>query len=274
MERNAATTLNAQGAAVYPAGTPLLQVAGLDVVAGARLLVRALSFELRAGDFLAVLGCNGSGKTLTMHTLAGLRAAEVGEISYRGNALRGMPRRAVAREVALLPQVDSEGQTTTVLEHVLLGRHAHLATWRWSGAVDEAIACAALGSVGLQGFAHRSLDTLSGGEQRRANCALTLAQQSSVLLLDEPSNHLDPQHALAVLGVFKSRSQQGAAVIATLHDPTLAARYATHILLLLGDGRWRLGDAVQMLDPALLSELYGTAMGSAVLDGRTIFAAL
>ena len=252
----------------------LLQVHGLDVAVGARLLVRSLSLELRAGDFLAVLGCNGSGKTLTMHTLAGLRAAEVGEITYRGSPLRGLSRRAVAREVALLPQVDSEGQSTTVLEHVLLGRHAHLATWRWPGAADDAIAHAALTAVALRGFAHRSLNTLSGGEQRRANCALTLAQQSAVLLLDEPTNHLDPQHALAVLDLFKARSYQGAAVVATLHDPTLASRYATHVLLLFGDGRWQLSDATQMLDLALLGELYGTAIGSAVLNGRTIFATL
>jgi iron complex transport system ATP-binding protein len=103
--------------------------------------------------------------------------------------------------------------------------------------------------------------------------ALVLAQQSPLMLLDEPNNHLDPHHALALLDLFAARARAGGAVVASLHDPSLAARFATHVLLLHGEGRWEFGTVQQMLDSARLSALYLTPMLELAAAGRRVFVA-
>ncbi len=112
---------------------------------------------------------------------------------------------------------------------------------------------------------------MSGGEQRRVAIAALLAQAPGVYLLDEPTNHLDPHHQLAVLNLFRALTRGGSTVIATLHDPTLAARFADRALLLFGDGRWNSGPASKTLTAESLSSLYLTPMMEVHQDGRRIF---
>lgn len=242
----------------------------IEVAVGARPLVAGLSLEFRPGEFVAVLGRNGSGKTLTLHTLAGLRRPQAGEVHLDG-PLERMSRRSVALRLGLLAQDVEESFVTTVLEAVLVGRHPHLELWQWESAADEGIARAALAAVDLQGFEERRTDTLSGGELRRVAVAALLAQEPAVFLLDEPSNHLDPAHQLGILGLFRELCAAGKTVIATLHDPTVAARFADRVLLLHGDGRWAAGAAQDLLTAETLSELYLSPMLALEKDGRRIF---
>lgn len=238
---------------------------------GARRLVAGLSLEFRPGEFIAVLGRNGSGKTLTLHTLAGLRRPRAGAVHLDGVAMESLSRRAVALRLGLLAQDVEESFVTTALEAVFVGRHPHLKLWEWESAADERIAREALTAVDLEGFAQRRTDTLSGGELRRVAVAALLAQDPAVFLLDEPSNHLDPAHLLAILGLFKALCRAGRTVIATLHDPTVAARFADQALLLHGDGRWAAGPASQLLTAQKLGELYLAPMLELQKDGRRIF---
>ncbi|HLY51476.1 MAG TPA: ABC transporter ATP-binding protein, partial [Steroidobacteraceae bacterium] len=147
----------------------------------------------------------------------------------------------------------------------------HLALWQWETAEDERLARAALDAVGMGDFAGRRTDTLSGGEQRRVAVAALLAQQPGIFLLDEPTNHLDPHHQLVVLGLFRELARAGRTVITTLHDPTLAARFADRALLLHGDGRWTLGPVGEALTADTLGELYLAPMMELNKDGRRIF---
>jgi iron complex transport system ATP-binding protein len=244
---------------------------GLRVQAGARELVRDLSVQFASGELVAILGRNGSGKTLTLLTLAGLLAPGAGAVSLDGTALPELHRRALALRLGLLPQDLEDAFVTTVIETVLIGRHPHLAFWQWETAEDERLARAALAAVDLSDFAARRIDTLSGGEQRRVAVAALLAQQPGIFLLDEPTNHLDPHHQLAVLGLFRELANSGSTVITTLHDPTLAARFADRVLLLYGDGRWSLGPQATTLTAAHLSELYLAPMIELGSDGRRVF---
>jgi iron complex transport system ATP-binding protein len=248
-----------------------LDARGITVRAGTRELVRELTLQFLPGEVLAILGRNGSGKTLTLHTLAGLRRAAAGEVSLDGAPLRSLRRRAVAQRLGLLPQDLEDAFVTTALESVLIGRHPHLALWQWETAEDERIARAALAAVQMSEFAQRRTDTLSGGEQRRVAVAALLAQQVKTYLLDEPTNHLDPHHQLAVLSLFRALAGAGGTVITTLHDPTLAARFADRVLLLFGDGRWQLGPVSTTLTAATLSELYLAPMIELGQDGRRVF---
>jgi len=250
---------------------PGLAALNLGVRAGARELVRDLSVQFTPGEVVAILGRNGSGKTLTLHTLAGLRTAAAGEVLLDGTPLRQFKRRSVALRLGLLPQDLEDAFVTTAMETVLIGRHPHLALWQWETAEDERLAREALAAVDMGDFAVRRTDTLSGGEQRRVAVAALLAQQPGIFLLDEPTNHLDPHHQLAVLGLFRELANQGRTVVTTLHDPTLAARFADRALLLFGDGRWSLGPVSSALTAVSLSELYLAPMMELGKDGRRVF---
>lgn len=182
-----------------------------------------------------------------------------------------MGRRKLALRLGLLPQDLEDAFVTTALETVLIGRHPHLSLWQWEGPEDERLARAALRAVDMEEFAPRRTNTLSGGEQRRVAVAALLAQQPAIFLLDEPTNHLDPHHQLAVLGLFRTLADSGRTVITTLHDPTLAARFADRVLLLFGDGRWLLGPVGTTLSAASLSELYVAPMIELGQDGRRVF---
>ena len=248
-----------------------LSAAAVSVRAGGATLVRELSVRFVPGELVAILGCNGSGKTLTLHTLAGLREADAGLVSLDGTAMAQLRRRTVALRLGLLPQDLEDGFVSTAIETVLIGRHPHLSLWQWESAEDERLAREALRAVDLEEFAARRTDTLSGGEQRRLAIAALLAQQPATFLLDEPTNHLDPHHQLAVLGLFRGLADSGRTVITTLHDPTLAARFADRVLLLHGDGRWVLGPVGTTLTAATLSELYVAPMIELGRDGRRVF---
>jgi len=243
----------------------------VSVRVGTRALVNELSIEFVPGEVVAILGCNGAGKTLTLHTLAGLRSPHAGSVHLDGIPFGQLPRRAVALRLGLLAQDIEDAFVTTALEEVLIGRHPHLSLWQWETREDERIAREALAAVELSDFAARRTDTLSGGEQRRVAVAALLAQKPGIFLLDEPTNHLDPYHQLRVLGLFRDLTHSGSTVVTTLHDPTLAARFADRVLLLFGDGRWSAGPVREVLTAANLSVLYGSRIIEIEADGRRVF---
>ncbi len=245
----------------------------LSVSVPGRELVKALELDLQPGELLAVLGQNGAGKTLTLTTLAGLRPPAAGDITIFGNSIASMRRRDVAARLALLPQLVDDIFPATALDTVLIGRHPHIGRLRWESAADYAIAHAALETMDIGELAERDVLTLSGGERRRLAIAQLLAQEPHIYLLDEPTNHLDPQHQLDVLAVFRQLADDGAGVVASLHDVNLAARFADRCLLLYGDGRWESGDADTVLDVDRLTELYATPMESVPWRDRYLFVA-
>lgn len=233
----------------------MLTCSALVIEVAGRALVRDLTFNLGAGDIIAILGPNGVGKSLTLHTLAGLRAPDQGSILLGSEPLGRLSRRTIAQRLGLLLQDDAESFPATVLETALMGRHPHPAT----GAGDAlARARAALGNLGLGGCEARAVASLSGGERRRLALARLFTQDPGVILLDEPTNHLDPRHQLTVLGHVATLAGSGRGVVMTLHDPNLALRFATHGLLLFPDGSWLLDTARAVLTTTNLERLFAT----------------
>lgn len=233
----------------------LLRGRELDVSIGTHTVTRGLNLDVQRGEVWVILGRNGAGKTTLLTTLAGLRPANAGVLLLDGQCYAAHGARAAARLRGLLSQHQGEVFPATVLETVLIGRHPHLGRWAWETEADHALALAALAETGLDGFARRDLATLSGGERQRVAIATLLTQAPALYLLDEPLTHLDLNHQIAILALLQRRRHE-AAVVMTLHDVNLAARFATHILLLYGDGACELGTGETMLTRERLSRLY------------------
>jgi iron complex transport system ATP-binding protein len=248
-----------------------LECRGLDVEVAGRTLVRSLTMAARPGSFIAILGENGVGKTLTLHSLAGLRANARGAVLLEGRSIYEWPRRARARRLALLAQSDEDPFPSTVLETALVGRHPHLGLWDWESRTDAEIARHALAEVDLAAFDSREVATLSGGERRRLAIATVLVQAPGVYLLDEPTNHLDPHHAVDTLRLFRRRVDAGACVIATLHDANQAERFADEALLLEGDGAWQFGSTRDVVSAASLTRVYRTPIVELQAGSRRVF---
>jgi iron complex transport system ATP-binding protein len=241
-----------------------LQATDLEIAVGDRVLYRGLELELKSGQCWGLLGINGAGKTTLLHTLAGLRPARAGRIYLQERPLDELARIDTARTLGLLLQDTSDPFPATVIETALMGRHPHLSRWQWEGEDDYRIAQAALDSVGLGGMSRRQIDTLSGGERRRLALATLLTQNPALMLLDEPTNHLDPAQQMHILSLLTQRLAPTAgtpgALLMSLHDVNLAARFCSHLLLLLPQGQVLSGPAAELLDCEVLERLYGYPM--------------
>ena len=162
----------------------------------------------------------------------------------------------LARERGFMPQHVHDAFNASVLDTVLLGRHPHLGRWDWESDEDMALARRALETSGMAAFADRDVLTLSGGERQRVALAMLLAQEPRLLLLDEPASHQDLQHQMTIFSCLRSLADAGRALVCAVHDINLAARFATHALLLDGAGGAEAGLAAEMLTPERLSRIF------------------
>jgi iron complex transport system ATP-binding protein len=251
---------------------PLLEVADLLLTVGERTLVRDLSFSLKAGEVWCLLGQNGAGKSTFLHTAVGLRDPQGGSVTLSGRCLdRWSPREAAAMR-GFLPQALHDPFSATVLESVVLGRHPHLGRWQWEGKPEHDIARSALAAVDLPGFEQRDVRTLSGGERQRVAMATVLAQDAALLLLDEPVSQLDLHHQNLVLShLVELARKRGKGVLFTMHDLNLAARFASHALLLTPQGVVRQGPIAAVMTEPDLQRAFGHGITRVVVGGRTIF---
>lgn len=224
---------------------------GTRVVDGATL-------ELSAGRVCALLGPNASGKTTLLRLAGGLLHPLTGTVMLAGEDLRGLRRAAIARRIALVPQSAVLPGAFTALDLVLMGRTPYLGFLAHEGARDVAIALRALEQVGASELAPRAVGELSGGERQRILVARTLAQEAAVLLLDEPTLHLDPRHQFELLEMVRRLAREhGIAVLAVLHDLNLASSYADELVFLSHGRIVARGAPAATIDAELLRAVYG-----------------
>jgi len=239
---------------------------------GDRILVESLDWRIEPGQCWCVIGRNGAGKSTLLRTLAGLRQADGGDVRMQGRALADWPLPDLARERAYLPQARNDAFGYRVIETVLTARHPYHADRYWEGSDDHQAAYAALQAMEVADLAERDVRTLSGGERQRVAIAALLAQDTPLLLLDEPANALDLAHQVSVMRLLARlcREQKKTAVMVG-HDLNLAYSVATHALLLMGNGRWQAGTVAEVMQAAILSRFLGHPIEAIQHGKRSIF---
>jgi iron complex transport system ATP-binding protein len=246
--------------------TALLALDRVRLDVGGRTLVDDLSLEICAGQRWAVLGPNGAGKSTLLAVLAGARPADEGQLTTGGRALHALDELELARLRALVADRWIDPFASSVIDTVLTARYSLPGDLNGSGS-GAALASALLAKLDCDGLADRDVRKLSRGERQRVAIATALAQETPLVLLDEPTAHQDPRHQAWVVSYLAALSDR--ALVASLHDINAAARFATHVLLLTGRASYVAGPAADVLDDAALSALFETRISSiAVDDGR------
>jgi len=200
---------------------------------GDRTIVERLDLEVPPGLITAIVGANGCGKSTLLRALARLITPSEGQVVLDGKALHSRPSKEVARTLGLLPQSPVAPEGIAVADLVGRGRHPHQKLLaRWSER-DYAVVADALAATGIEDLADRSVDELSGGQRQRVWIAMALAQETDILLLDEPTTFLDVAHQVEVLDLLTDLNRErGTTIVMVLHDMNLAARYADHLFAL------------------------------------------
>jgi iron complex transport system ATP-binding protein len=240
-------------------GTPArLQAQGLSLAYGGDDVLHGVEFEAVDGAVTAIVGPNGCGKSTLLRALGRLLAPRAGAVVLDGRGIATLPTKEVARRLSLLPQAPVAPEGLTVAELVSRGRHPHQSWLRQWSRRDEEVVAEALAWTGTTDLAARPLDELSGGQRQRAWLAMALAQDTGILLLDEPTTYLDIAHAVDVLDlVDRLHDERGCTVVLVLHDLTLAARYADHLVVLDGGRVVAAGEPGEILTAELVQEVFG-----------------
>lgn len=232
-------------------------VRGVSLAYSAEPVLRDVDLEVREGEILAVVGPNGAGKSTLLRAISGALRPQEGVIYLDFQAVWSFSARERARKLAMVEQGAQPAFDFTVQELVELGRVPHLGRLQGFRSVDQAAVARALAFTGLTDLAHRRWSELSGGEKQRALLAMAFAQEPEVLLLDEPTAHLDVAHQIELMQLISKFAEKGGTVIMALHDLNLALAFA-HRLALLHRGRLlACGAPKDVLTPALLREVFG-----------------
>jgi iron complex transport system ATP-binding protein len=235
-----------------------LAVRGVSVRLGAQTILDTVELTAEPGMVTGLIGPNGAGKSTLLRAILGLAPIAGGTVTFDGSDLLAMPRRDRAQLAAFVEQIASTDARLTAREVVLLGRIPFQTVWQVSPSPEgTGIADAALAAVDMTAFVGRLYHTLSGGEQQRIQIARALTQQPRLLLLDEPTSHLDVHAQLATLGLLQQRAKAGGTVLLALHDLNLAAGFCDRLILLHNGKPVAAGPPDEVLTPALLRSVYG-----------------
>lgn len=246
-----------------PTEQGLLCAENVSLGYGGKNVVQNLNLDIVKGDFAIVVGPNGCGKSTLLRALGRLLGPRTGRVLLDGHSIHSYRTKQVARMIGLLPQSPIAPDAITVADLVTRGRFPHQTMLRQWSVEDELIVSAALDEVGMRDASDRLVDELSGGQRQRVWIAMALAQQTPVLLLDEPTTFLDIAHQLEVLDLCSRLNGSGRTLVAVLHDLNLAARYATRIIAMCQGEVVAQGDPGEVLTPELLKEVFN-------LDARVI----
>jgi iron complex transport system ATP-binding protein len=225
-----------------------------------RTIIQALDLDILDGRLTAIVGANACGKSTLLRGLARLLTPGAGRVLLDGKTLSDVPTREVARILSMLPQTPVAPDGITVGDLVSRGRHPHQGWFRqWSTDDEEAVA-RALAATGTEDLVHRPIQQLSGGQRQRVWVAMALAQDTDLLLLDEPTTFLDIAHQVELLRLLRDlNAETGKTIVVVLHDLNLACRYVQHVIA-MADGHVVMeGTPTEVVTPELVEKVFGLA---------------
>jgi len=232
-------------------------------------IIDELDVSIPSGKITALVGPNGCGKSTLLRGLARLLAPAGGAAFLDGAAIQRIPTRELARRLGILPQSPAAPEGLTVRELVAQGRYPHQSWLRQWSAGDEAAVAKALALTGMADLAERPVDALSGGQRQRAWIAMTLAQETTVILLDEPTTYLDLAHQIEVLQLLERLNrEENRTIVMVVHDLNQATRHAHHVVALRAGRVVAAGAPAEVVTPALLRSVFGVE-GAVLPDPRT-----
>ena len=231
-------------------------------------VVADIDMRVPPGSLYAILGPNGSGKSTLVRLLLGALSPERGTVLYANRPLRTWPRRMLAKQIGVVPQVEEVTFPLTACQFVAMGRYPHLGLLSRESAADRQVIARAMARCNVADLAQRPFGTLSGGERQRVRIARALAQQPSVLVLDEPTASLDIRHEMAILELLRQLvTDEGVTVLVVTHNLNLAARYAAHLLLMSHGRVVAEGLPGQVLARGIVEQVYGWPVAETVHPG-------
>lgn len=241
-----------------PAVTSPTRVRVADATIGydRTVISRNLTVDIPDGSFVAIIGPNGCGKSTLLRAIARVLTPAAGQVLLDGKAIAGYRPKEVARTLGLLPQVSLAPEGIRVADLVARGRAPYQGVIRqWSRADEDAVA-AALAATRLTELSGHLVDQLSGGQRQRVWIAMLLAQQTPIMLLDEPTTFLDIAHQYELMELFRTFHEQGKTIVAVLHDLNQAARYADHLIVMRDGDVVTTGDPAEIITPALIADVF------------------
>ena len=237
---------------------PPLKTTGMGFSYGQRVILRDISFEMALGEIVGLVGPNGSGKTTFLRIAGGTLVPETGTVEIQGRNVSSLQPRDRARLVAMVQQSPTIPPGFTALEVVLMGRNPHLGLLQWEGPNDVQLCRRVMELTETWDFAHRLVSSLSGGELQRVFIARALAQETPVLLLDEPTAHLDISYQTGILDMIERiRRETSITVLLAMHDLTLAAQYCNRIAALYHGEIHAFGEPEDVLSTELVTKVFG-----------------
>jgi iron complex transport system ATP-binding protein len=232
-------------------------------------IIDGMDLHIPSGQITALVGPNGCGKSTLLRGIARLLAPKGGAAYLDGKAIHRMPTRDLAKQLGILPQSPVAPEGLTVRELVAQGRYPHQSWFQQWAAADETAVLTALALTGMTELADRPVDALSGGQRQRAWIAMTLAQETAVILLDEPTTFLDLAHQIEVLHLLERLNrEEGRTIVMVVHDMNHATRHATHLIALRGGAVVAAGPPNAVVTPDLLRAVFGVA-ADVLPDPRT-----
>ncbi|MCA9877815.1 MAG: ABC transporter ATP-binding protein [Thermomicrobiales bacterium] len=243
---------------VEPTVSTGIRLAAVDATLGydQTIVLDHLTAEIPDGAFVAIIGPNGCGKSTLLRTFARVLHPATGQVLLDGKTISGYRTKEVARTLGLLPQTSLAPEGIRVADLVARGRAPHQGIFsQWSRADEEAVA-AALAATRLTELSGHLVDELSGGQRQRVWIALLLAQQTPILLLDEPTTFLDIAHQYELLDLFRTLHEDGKTIVAVMHDINQAARYADHLIVMHNGAVVTTGRPAEIITAGLLAEVF------------------
>lgn len=234
-----------------------IQTESLTLSYGDRIIIDELNLTIPKGEVTVFIGANGCGKSTLLRSIARLLKPRGGSVLLAGEDIAKLPTKEVAKKMAILPQSPAAPEGLSVLQLVKQGRYPYQ-TWmkQWSKE-DEAIVKKALEATGMLDLMDRPVDELSGGQRQRAWIAMTLAQNTDVLLLDEPTTYLDLTHQIEILNLlFELNEQEGRTIVMVLHDLNLACRYAHNIVAIREQKIYAQGKPEEIISCSLVRDVF------------------